>query len=194
MKFKSIITSAFMGIACSSIAHAQQGTAEATSTLKEDLRGNPSKVDSADDVAKQQDAIVVKDGTLMVRKDSKLSPMETDMTLTDGSIVLMDGSVKTPEGNVVLLNSGDEVALDGKILKRDILVFRESKMMIKRDGKVMPMTEPTIIGNGTQVMLDGSIVMKDGDTKTLKDGQQIDWDGRIKDGDIVDAGPRGKRP
>ncbi len=183
-----------MGIALSSIGFAQDSLAEPqTSILKEGIRGNPSKVDSAEEVAHKEDAIIMKNDALMVRKDDKLSPMEADMTLKDGTIVMKNGTVKTTGGDVIVLISGDEVTMDGKIMKRDLLVFRDGKMLIKRDGKLMPMIETQVIEDGTQVMMDGTIMMKDGETKKLKDGQQIDWEGRVKDGDIIKPGPPGKR-
>ncbi len=128
----------------------------------------------------------------MVRKDGKVTAMETDMTLPDGTMIMMDGTVKTPEGNTVVLKDGDEVTLQGKVVKPTVFVHKDGKMLVRRDGKDVPMTEPAIIEDGAQVMLDGTILMKDGKTKQLGENQQIDWDGRIKSAEIVKSGPPGK--
>jgi hypothetical protein len=186
MKLKNIIYTGLVGIALSHISSAEE------SILKDDLRGNPAKVTMSGDVPQRQDAYVVKDGTVMVRKDSKLTAIPTDMVLADGTIVMMDGTVKTPSGNTITLVDGDEVTMDGKINKPTVLVHKNGKMLVRRDGKDMPMTETRIIGEGTKVMTDGTILMKDGTTKKLGANQQIDFDGRIKSAEIVKPGPPGK--
>ncbi len=188
MKLKNIISTGLIGIALSQISFAEE------STLKEDLRGNPAQATMSGNVPdNQQDAYVVQDGKVMLRKDNKLSAVETDIALPDGTMVMMDRTVKTPEGNVIILEPGDEVAMDGKIMNLTVFVYKDGKMLVRRDGKDTPMTETRVIGDGTQVTTDGTILMKDGKTKKLGADQQIDWDGRIKSSDIVEAGPPGKR-
>ncbi len=187
MKLKNIISSGLIGIAICHISNAEE------TTLKEDLRGNPSKVTMSGNVPQRQDAYVMNDGKVMVRKDSKLTAIATDMALEDGTMVMLDGTVKTPEGNIVVLRDGDEVTLEGKIVKPTVFVHKDGKMLVRRDGKDVPMTEPMVIGDGAQVMLDGTVLMKDGKTKQLGENQQIDWDGRVKSAEIVKSGPPGKQ-
>lgn len=188
MKFKNIIYSSILGLALSHISYAEE------STLKNDLRGNPSKVTMSGDVPDQrQDAYILDDGKVMLRKDNKTSVMTTDMVLADGTTVMKNGTVKTTEGNIIVLKEGDEVTMDGEIIKPTVLVHKDGKMFVRRDGKDTPMTETRVIGGGTQVMPDGTILPKDGKAKELSEGQQIDWDGRIKSAEIVEAGHPGKR-
>lgn len=187
MKFKNIITSGLVGIALSHISHAEE------STLKDDLRGNPSKVTMSGDVPQRQDAYIVHDGTVMLRKDGKTTAMESDMELENGTMVMMNGTVKTTDGNVIILKQGDEVTMKGEIIKPTVFVHKDGKMLVRRDGKDLLMTETRVIADGTKVMTDGTILTKDGKAKKLGDNQQIDWDGRIKSAEIVKAGPPGKQ-
>lgn len=65
MQYARIIT-AIMGTVLCNISVAK------SEHMPDKLKGNPAKVSNAGDVTKQQDAILVMEGKLMVRKDDKL--------------------------------------------------------------------------------------------------------------------------
>lgn len=183
MKFNKLLSTAVMGLAICNIAIAE------SEHMEKSIQGNPAQLSAAEGKAQSMDGYYVEEGKVMVRKDGKSTPMAADMKLEDGTMIMMDGSVKTTEGNTIMLKDGDMLSMDGKISKPTRYAMEDGKMMIKRDGKKMIMTTPAVIGDGTQVMLDGTIMMKDGKTKMLKDGQEVDWDGRIKSASKINSKP-----
>jgi len=65
---------------------------------------------------------------------------------------------------------------------KDCVMMKDGKLTVIKGGKHMDMTEDMTLSNGTTVMKDGSVKMKDGSTTTLKDGDCIYMDGKIKRG------------
>jgi len=65
-------------------------------------------------------------------------------------------------------------------MKKDGMMMKDGKMMMMKDGKMMMMDKDMTIGNGTMVMMDGTVKMKDGKTMTMKDGEMIDMNGKMK--------------
>lgn len=186
MKLNKLITASLMGFTACGISLGQ------TPPIQGGHEGSPAKVSAGADVATPADAIVVQGDKLMVRKNGKMTAMASDTTLANGTVIMTDGTAKTKDGKVVMLSSGDVVAMTGDITKRDRYKLKDGKMVIKRDGKEMMMTDTVVLADGTRVMPDGRVMMKDGEAKALREDQEIDWDGRIKD-DSIDSGPQGKR-
>lgn len=48
-----------------------------------------------------------------------------------------------------------------------------------KDGKTMAMDNDATMTNGTMVMADGSVKMKDGKTMMMKEGDCMDMDGKM---------------
>lgn len=70
----------------------------------------------------QKDYVLLKDGKAHLVKGGNITPIESDMTLTNGTVISPNGSVKSAEGTTVLLKEGEKIDLDGKlILKTDEL-------------------------------------------------------------------------
>lgn len=63
---------------------------------------------------------------------------------------------------------------------KDCIMKKDGKVMQMKDGKTMELTETATLSNGTMVMADGSIKMKDGKMSMLKEGESIDMDGKMK--------------
>ncbi len=184
MKLNKLLSSAVMGFAICNIAIAAE-----PEPMKKSIKGNPAQLSAAEGKVQQMDGIFVDDGKVMVRKDGKTEPMAADMKLEDGTMVMLDGNVKTTEGNTIMLKDGDMLSLEGKISNVNRYEMEDGKMMVKRDGKKMIMTAPAVIGDGTKVMLDGTIMTKDGESKMLKDGQEVDWEGRVKRASNINSKP-----
>lgn len=63
--------------------------------------------------------------------------------------------------------------------KKDMYVFKDSKMWEVKDGKTSEMAKDVTLANGTVVKTTGEVVTKDGQSSALKEGQYIDADGNI---------------
>ena len=65
-----------------------------------------------------KDYIILKDGKINLVKGSNITPIESDMTLTNGTVISTNGSVKSSEGTTVLLKEGEKIDLDGKMIMK----------------------------------------------------------------------------
>jgi hypothetical protein len=71
-------------------------------------------------------------------------------------------------------------------IKPDMVMMRDGKMMVKRNGRILPMEEDIAIFDGTRVMMDGTVMMTDGIARTMMEGEAITMDGRITDMETKD--------
>jgi hypothetical protein len=64
---------------------------------------------------------------------------------------------------------------------KDGVVMQQSKVMITENGHTMPLTAPEVrtFPNGTKVQADGVVVMADGNTTQLQEGDYMSLSGRI---------------
>jgi hypothetical protein len=63
------------------------------------------------------------------------------------------------------------------------VMMKNGKMMMMKDGKpIGPMEHEMTMGNGTTVMMDGTMKMKDGKETHMKDGQIMMLDGKMMEG------------
>ncbi len=67
-------------------------------------------------------------------------------------------------------------------MKKDCVMMEGGKMMMMKGGKTMAMDNDVTLTNGATVMADGSMKMKDGTTKQLKDGDCVYMDGKMMNG------------
>ena len=63
------------------------------------------------------------------------------------------------------------------------VMMKDGKMMMMKDGKATgPMEHEMTMGDGTKVMMDGMMKMKDGKEMHMKDGQMMMMDGKMMEG------------
>lgn len=62
---------------------------------------------------------------------------------------------------------------------KNCMMMKDGKMMQSMDGKTMMMEKTVTLANGTMVMTDGMVKMKDGKSMKLKEGECIDENGMI---------------
>src|SRR5437899_724382 len=63
------------------------------------------------------------------------------------------------------------------------VMMKDGKMMMMKDGKATgPMEHEMTMGDGTKVMMDGTMKMKDGKAMHMKDGQMMMMDGKMMEG------------
>ena len=83
-----------------------------------------------------------------------------------------------------LLKRGDVRIID---MKEDLLVMKNGKMMMKRGSRIRPMKEDMAIFDGMRVMMDGTVIMTDGNSRTMMEGDAITMDGRMTDIEKLEA-------
>ena len=57
--------------------------------------------------------------------------------------------------------------------------MKDGKVMVMKDGQTMELMADTTLSSGAQVKTTGEVVMKDGMTATLKDGEMVGANGKI---------------
>lgn len=62
---------------------------------------------------------------------------------------------------------------------KDCVMMHDGKMMVMKGGETMAMAEEMTLANGTMVMTDGMVKMKDGSSQMLKEGQCVYMDGKV---------------
>ena len=77
-------------------------------------------------------------------------------------------------------------------MEHEHMMMKDGKMMVKKDGKTMPMTETMTLSNGDKVMTDGTVMMKDGKKMMLKEGEKISMDGKVHEEKMHDEKAKSK--
>ena len=75
-------------------------------------------------------------------------------------------------------------------MMQDCAMMKDGKMMVMKDGKTMPMEHAMTMSDGTKVMKNGKVKMKDGKTMMMKEGQMCMMDGKMmmmKDGQMMET-------
>ena len=72
------------------------------------------------------------------------------------------------------LKSGTSV-----VQMQDCIMMRKGKMMMVKNGVVTPMDPDMIMTNGTRVMSDGMILLRNGFQSKMKEGQHMDMTGNM---------------
>ncbi len=78
-----------------------------------------------------------------------------------------------------LKGNASKMPIDGKTVKKDHILMDDGKLLVMKDGKVVPMDRDMALENGTKVMLDGTLVMSDGNTLKLGEDDMIFMDGKL---------------
>lgn len=63
--------------------------------------------------------------------------------------------------------------------EHDHMMMHDGKMTMMHDGQPSPMTKTMTLRNGTKVMADGTVLLKNGKKTMLKEGQEIGTDGKM---------------
>jgi uncharacterized protein DUF6799 len=68
--------------------------------------------------AGDMDGVMMEHGKMMMMKDGKaMSPMSSDMTMTNGTKVMMDGTMMMKDGSSMKMKNGQMMMMDGKIME-----------------------------------------------------------------------------
>ena len=64
------------------------------------------------------DGVIMQDGRMMMMKAGKpMTPMTSDLTMSDGTIMTTDGVAKRKDGTRTHLTNGQMMMMDGKIME-----------------------------------------------------------------------------
>ena len=58
-------------------------------------------------------------------------------------------------------------------------MMQNGKMMVVKNGNMMPMEKDMTLRNGTKFMVDGTCMTKDGKKTMMKEGEMMDMDGKM---------------
>ena len=63
-----------------------------------------------------KNAVMMKEGKMIVMKDGKATAMDKDLDLANGDRIMIDGTIKTKDGTTRQLQEGEGVYMDGKMI------------------------------------------------------------------------------
>ena len=55
----------------------------------------------------------------------------------------------------------------------DHIVMRDGRVMMMRNGEMLPMDEELTMPDGTKIMMDGTMMMPDGTTRMMEEGETM---------------------
>src|ERR1017187_3831665 len=64
-----------------------------------------------------------------------------------------------------------------RMQNHDGVMMKNGEVMVMKNGHASPLTQDLILADGTTVMADGRVKMKEGTTSTLQDGDYFRMDG-----------------
>ena len=64
-------------------------------------------------------------------------------------------------------------------MNEDMLTMKNGKMMMTKNGNTMPMDMDMTLSDGTKVMMDGILMMADGSTRRMMDGEAMTMAGKM---------------
>jgi hypothetical protein len=66
-------------------------------------------------------------------------------------------------------------------MREHILMMKDGRVMIMRDGDMLPMEEEVTMPDGTQITVDGRVILPDGSSRMMMEGESIDLEGQMVD-------------
>ncbi|HSL29493.1 MAG TPA: DUF6799 domain-containing protein [Anaerolineales bacterium] len=63
----------------------------------------------------------------------------------------------------------------------EFVTMKDGRVMTMQGGSLIPLEEDTTLSDGTRVQVDGTVVMKDGSSRVMTEGETLYMDGRIMD-------------
>lgn len=58
-------------------------------------------------------------------------------------------------------------------MSQDHIVMQDGRVMMMRNGEMMPMDEEMTLPDGTKVSIDGTVMMPDGTTRMMAEGETM---------------------
>jgi hypothetical protein len=129
-------------------------------------------------------------GRMWLVTEGKPSLLKEDYNIKGKMIVKLDGYVVKSDGGKMMLKENDRLSLDGILIPVDkrpqqgqlpteYYIMKMAKMWVVKEGKPTKLEAPVATIDGVKIMLDGTVVKKDKQRFTLKEGEKVDSKGEI---------------
>lgn len=129
-------------------------------------------------------------GRMWLVTDGKPALLKEDYNIKNKMIVKIDGLVAKSDGSKLMLKENDRLSLDGVLIALDkrpqpgqlpteYYIMKLSKMWVVKDGKPTKLEADVTTTEGAKVLLDGTVVKKDKQRFTLKEGDKVDSKGEL---------------
>jgi hypothetical protein len=126
------------------------------------------------------DHYVVRANRVYAVKDGAAPALVTQQVIfPDGSSLLPDGFYRSG-GRVTRLIDGQTLAIGGNVIPSvDSVSLKGGKVVVQKDGALIPVTTSITMNDGTKVMANGTMISFDGKTAQLKEGQTVTLPGAV---------------
>jgi hypothetical protein len=129
--------------------------------------------------------VLFKAGQVIMVQNGKHMEATNDFALTQDITVMTNGTFSVQKRAPRPFQEGDTLGVDGMLLRADgsiapvidHIVMQYGKPRLVRDGKSSPLTREYVLGDGTHILPDATIIPPDGRRARLMDGQLYKLDG-----------------
>lgn len=128
------------------------------------------------------DHYVSKGGRVYVIKNGGApTPLGQNVTLPDGTVLSPDAMLRVGGGRIQRLLDGQTLRLDGNVIPaQDTVTLKNGKVVVQKDGALIPVSSSIMMNDGTKVMANGTMISFDGKKTTkLKEGETITLPGAV---------------
>ena len=122
------------------------------------------------------DHVAMKEGRAYLVRDGKAAALTTTISFPNGRQVNPDGFGSGLPGGRARLADGQLFRLDGTVIPgKDTATFKNGRVVVLRDGSLIPLTAVQVMGmnDGTRVFGSGAVQKHDGTTIQLREGQTV---------------------
>ncbi len=133
-------------------------------------------------VAPVLDHVAMKNGKLLLVQDGEASAVDHEIAFPDGSKLLPDNTLRTSDGRLKRLIDGDLLTLGGQPLpSQDTISLQNGKVVVQKDGSLLTLRpdQSMMMNDGTKALGNGTVVLKDGTTTALTEGQILKVEGVV---------------
>lgn len=129
------------------------------------------------------DHVTMKNGQILLAKDGDTSTLQIELRLEDGSKVTPDGYLVSKYGVRVKLMDGQMLRMDGQLIPaKDTVTLSGGKVRVQKDGSQFEVAagRSLTMNDGAKIFGDGTVLMKDGTTKKLVEGEILVLEGVVR--------------
>jgi len=138
-----------------------------------------------------RDGYFLQNGKVMVLRNGNISEITQETTFDNGMRIQQDGTVILADGTRQRLSDSQWLSMDGSFSdrntidrnftaqnNRDGFFLQNGKVMQFRDGNVTEVTAEVSLSNGSRILPDGTLIMKDGTRSTITANKFVTMDGQ----------------
>jgi len=130
--------------------------------------------------------VLFREGKVFAVRAGKTAPLEANVTLPNAIAVSTNGTFTVGKGKARPFQAGQSLGDDGMLASPDgtlvpvfdHIVIKSGRPVLMKDGVSSPVTAEMVLGDGTRVSPDGTLMGTDGRRTKLLDGQMRRLDGQ----------------